>query len=94
MFEKQKQKGSNTTMSSLDEEFSKTVQPKAETAKKKEIQRIKTIIEKQTEQMEKAVKEAELNKRKGELIYTHYAELKEKISKTDKKERTLKVILE
>jgi len=44
--------------------------------------------------MGKAFKEAELNKRKGELIYEHYAEIKEKMSKADKKERILSVILE
>ena len=94
MFEKQEQKGSNITMNVLDEEFLKTVQPKAATAKEKEIQRIRVIIEKQAEQMEKAAKEMEINKNKGELIYKHYAEIKEKMSKADKKERTLKVILE
>ncbi len=94
MFEKQKQKGSKASMNQLDEEFSRIMQSKSATAKEKEIQRIKVIIEKQAEQMEKAAREAEINKRKGELIYGHYAEIKDKINKAGQKERTMKVILE
>lgn len=94
MFNRQKKKGSAVTMELLDEEFSKITSIKSKTAKEKEIQRIKTIIEKQTEQIEKAVKEAELNNKKGGYIYEHYAELKNKVERADKKERTTKVILE
>ena len=77
MFEKQKEKGSNITMNMLDEEFSKIIKTMKNSVKNKEIERIKTIINKQTENLNKALRESEVNKKKGELIYEHYQELKE-----------------
>ncbi len=82
IFEKQKEKGSSITMALLDEQLSAEVLQlqKRVSPKTKEIQKIKTIIEKQSEQLRKTLKEAEENKRKGELIYEQYQELQSLLS--------------
>lgn len=77
IFEKQKEKGFSVSMEDLDEEFSKLIKTKKNSVKDKEIERIKTIIQKQTENLNRALRETEENKRKGELIYENYQELKE-----------------
>jgi predicted ribosome quality control (RQC) complex YloA/Tae2 family protein len=79
LFESQKKKGSTITMQVLDQQLSQQIvqQQKKSSAKEKEINRIKTIIEKQSEQLQKILKDADENKHKGELIYEHYQELQE-----------------
>lgn len=97
IFEKQKEKGSDITMEILDEEFSKNIITKKKSAKDKEIERIKTIIEKQTENLNKALRDSTDNKKKGELIYENYQELKEitdsiNSSKNDELKKKHKII--
>ena len=79
IFEKYKKEGALITMNMLDKELSGFMFKVKATAKEKEIKRIKTIIEKQTQNLSKVLKQAEENKRKGELIYEHYQELHEKV---------------
>jgi predicted ribosome quality control (RQC) complex YloA/Tae2 family protein len=83
MFEKQKQKGSDISMQVLDKELGQEilVQKKQNSAKSKEIKKIMNVIEKQSEGLTKAEKDSESNKKKGELIYENYSELKELITK-------------
>lgn len=83
MFEKQKQKGSTISMADLDKELSEAMktQKVQNSAKSKEIKKISTVIEKQSEGLKKALNDSEKNKKQGELIYENFAELKEMIEK-------------
>jgi predicted ribosome quality control (RQC) complex YloA/Tae2 family protein len=77
LFEKQKKAGSSVSMQVLDEELSKELSAtNIPSSKEKEIKKIMTILEKQMDQLRKAESEAEESKRKGELIYERYQELK------------------
>lgn len=79
IFDKQKAKGTVLTSEQLDSELSSQVisTGKAVSAKEKELKRVAVIIEKQSEQLQKTMKEAEGSKRKGELIYENYRDIKE-----------------
>jgi predicted ribosome quality control (RQC) complex YloA/Tae2 family protein len=78
-FEKQKQKGSSVSMSSLNEELSEEMQKSLtqNSAKSKEIKKIENIIEKQSQNLKNFAEEAEQSKKKGDLIYEKYQELNE-----------------
>lgn len=93
IFQMQKQKGLFVSMEKLDEDFSKETKSEKTTAKDKEIKKIKTIIEKQTEQLGKILKEAEEHRKKGELIYENYQKLQEIIKKDSSKKSKLVVDL-
>ncbi len=83
LFEKYMQKGSDITMEVLEEELSKEVirTKSSNSVKQKEINKINTILEKQKEQLEKITREAETNRKKGELIYERYQEIKDIVDK-------------
>lgn len=93
IFEKYRKKGPAMTMEMLNEMLSKQIPDKISSAKEKEKSRIKTIIEKQEENLIKALEEAEINKRKGELIYEHYQEAQEAVKKAKGAKKTLIVEL-
>jgi len=94
-FEEQKKKGSKINFEILDNIFS-VEKAKKSSKKDKEMKRLLTIIDKQEEQLDKAVKEAEENKKKGELIYENYQKLKEIISESaeSKKSKEKRIVVE
>jgi len=77
IFEKFKKKGSDVSMAKLDKELSVEVikSHKKVSAKEKEIKKLETIVQKQTQQMDKVLKKADENRKKGDVIYEKYQEI-------------------
>ncbi|MBN2421046.1 NFACT family protein [Candidatus Woesearchaeota archaeon] len=84
MFEKQKQKGTAITMKEIEEEFSKGQVAVKTKVKNKELGKIEVTISKQEKHLTEIEKESELNKKKGDLIYVNYEELKELFEEASK----------